>query len=257
MAKKKLVDITDAVGLNQTDKIVINQGGTSKQVLTSILTTDLVNKSTAAVIDTSGVAITDGAFIMYHRKSDNQPVLASWKEWGALQTGGEIADGVLVIQGSKHLVIAPTDTMLPWSSKAASIGTLITDRVIAMADFDGKSKTQAIISSPALGGDNEGFAPKYCSTYSRVNANGQGLSAGKWWLPSVGELMLILGNREKINKCLSVINGATQLNAGVHWSSTESSVPNAWALYLGNGSLYTSTKVATPLRVRSVSAFIV
>lgn len=257
MAKKKLVDITDAVGLNQTDKIVINQGGTSKQVLTSILTTDLVNKSTAAVTDNLGVSITDGAFIMYHRRSDNQPVVASWKEWGALQTGGEIADGVLVIQGSKHLVIAPTDTTLPWSSKAASVGTLITDRVIAMADFDGKSKTQAIISSPALGGDNEGFAPKYCSTYSRVNANGQGLSAGKWWLPSVGELMLILGNKEKINKCLSVINGATQLNAGSHWSSTESSVSGAWHLTIGNGTINTNIKVSTTLRVRPVSAFII
>ncbi len=89
-----------------------------------------------------------------------------------------------------------------------------------------------------------------------MNANGQGLTAGRWWLPSPGELMMIYANMRKINYALSLINGATQLAEAVYWSSTESSATNAWHLGLDNGNANGSPKAATQRQVRPVSAFL-
>ena len=92
--------------------------------------------------------------------------------------------------------------------------------------------------------------------YSRVNANGKGLTAGKWWLPSMGELMMIYANMRKVNYALSLIEGATQLAETWYWSSTEYSATAAWLLYLNNGYALNTTKATYQGRVRAVSAFI-
>lgn len=56
----------------------------------------------------------DGVFIMYHRKSDDYPLMVKPHKWPSLQSSGEIADGVVVVEGGKILVVAPTEASLKW-----------------------------------------------------------------------------------------------------------------------------------------------
>lgn len=193
---------------------------------------------------------------MFHRKSDDYPLCVKPDKWQSYQNSGEIADGVLVSEGGRNIVVAPTDANLYWSSAAVSGGgTTTSDRLTALDDFNGKNNTAAQITHTECQGDN--YAPGFCSLYSRTNANGKGLTAGKWWLPSLGELMLIYSNMRKINHCLSLIAGATQLPEYAHWLSTESSSTLAWGLNFSTGGLNRwNTKVSSRYRVRPVSAFI-
>ena len=203
----------------------------------------------------------DGVFIMYHRKSDDYPLMAKPHKWPSLQSSGEIADGVVVVEGGKILVVAPTEASLKWSSAAISGGGTTTgDRVTAMNDWNGKASTakQVAASTSVAITNTASYAPGYCNLYSRANANGKGLTAGKWWLPSLGEMFMIYANMQKINYCLSLINGATQLAETWYWTSTEISATTAWYLYLGDGGTFGwGTKASTTFRVRPVSAFII
>ena len=206
-------------------------------------------------------AMTDGIFIMCHRKSDNFPIMYKPEFWTAQQTAGEIADGVVVVEGGRLLVVAPTEspTKLYWSSAAvAGGGFTTTDRVAAYNDWTGKTSTAAQIAASTAGAvtNTASYAPGFCNLYSRVNANGQGLTAGKWWLPSMGELMMIFANFNKINYALSLITGAELLGRDVYWSASELSSAHAWYLYLSNGYMNSNAKATNQYRVRAVSAFI-
>ena len=201
-------------------------------------------------------AIEDGVFVMFHRKADDYPLMVKPHLWMSYQTSGEIAEGVVVVEGGKMLVVAPTETALTWSSAAVSGGgTTTSDRVTAFNDWNGKANTAAQIQHEEC--SSESYAPGFCAKYSRVNANGQGLTAGKWWLPSIGELMCIYANMRKINYALSLIEGATPLLESWYWSSTDTGAANAWGLGLLNGYAYPwLNKVTGQCRVRPVSAFI-
>lgn len=219
----------------------------------------------------------DGVFVMYHRSSDGWPLAVRVNDWPSLQSGGQIADGVLLVEGGKHIVIAPTEASagLPWSSKptkatgsdgnVSSKGdgvnisgvTTTGDRLVAFADFTGKANTGAIIKASSTTNitNTEAYAPGFCNKYSRANANGKGLLAGKWWLPSLGELAMIWANFDKINYALSKINGATQLQKTWYWSSTQRSADTAWYVYLSDGFMFGDYKFSQG-RVRPVSAFL-
>lgn len=200
-------------------------------------------------------AMNDGVFIMFHRKSDNYPLAVKPDKWASYQNSGEIAEGVMVVEGGKMLVVAPTEATLYWSSAAVSAGgKTTTDRLTALDDWTGKTSTAAQITHNEC--KTESYAPGFCASYERVNANGKGLTAGRWWLPSLGELMMIYANMRKINYALSLINGATQLAETWYWSSTEYSATYAWLLYLNLGTAGCHTKATNQYRVRPVSAFL-
>ena len=200
-------------------------------------------------------AMYDGVFIMFHRKSDNYPLAVKPDKWASYQNSGEIAEGVMVVEGGKILVVAPTEAALYWSSAAVSAGgKTTTDLETALNDWTGKTSTAAQITHSEC--NTESYAPGFCASYERVNANGQGLTAGKWWLPSLGELMMIYANMRKINYALSLINGATQLAETWYWSSTEYSATDAWGLALYDGNAGGRAKTAGQFWVRPVSAFL-
>ena len=200
-------------------------------------------------------SINDGVFIMFHRNSDNYPLMVKPDKWTSYQNSGEIAEGVVVVEGGKILVVAPTDTALTWSSAAVSGGGVTTsDRVTAMNDWAGKANTASQIKHTEC--SSASYAPGFCAAYSRVNANGKGLTAGRWWLPSLGELFCIYANMRKINYALSLIEGATQLAETWYWSSTEYSATGAWLLSLTNGGASHDAKATSTFRVRPVSAFL-
>ena len=249
---KKLNDnsVTDVTTVNSTDRILM------KDANGKLIPISLANLRNALNEGVSPNAQMDGIFIMYHRKSDNYPLMVKPHKWTSLQSSGEIADGVVVVEGGKILVVAPTETALTWSSAAVSGGgTTTTDRITAMNDWTGKANTTAQVTHAEC--NTSSYAPGYCNLYSRTNANGYGLTAGKWWLPSLGEMMMIYANMTKINYALSLINGADQLQETWYWTSTEYSATKAWYLILSDGYVtYGHAKASGTGRVRAVSAFL-
>lgn len=211
----------------------------------------------------------DGVFIMFHRKRDNFPLAVSVSSWASYQNSGEVAEGVLLVEGGRHLVIAPTEgTDKKWSSKPVSSSdtsgsvqisgvTTTGDRITALNDFAGRANTTAIINGSTSSNvtNTEDYAAGFCNRYSRTNANGKGLTAGRWWLPSIGEMAMIWANFDKINYALSKISGATRLQLTWYWSSTQDSANTAWALYLNDGAMGGTYKFLRG-RVRPVSVFL-
>ena len=212
-------------------------------------------------------AATDGCFVTYHRKSDNWPLAVPYWKWAALEAAGEVADGVLVlIDGQAPIIVSPTGTQLKWSKNAIAVNADTgSDYNKAYVDYSGKTRTAAIMAKGVeLFGEEEEnwtqYAPAWCNAYSRTYDKGDGtmvgIGAGKWWLPSIAELITIWKHKYAINLCLSVISGASPLVESWHWSSTEPSATDAWLLGLSGGSLiYWNTKVTSSGYVRAVAAF--
>ena len=253
MATKKtktLAAVTTVTSMSASQYIPLSDGSGNVTKIT------LANLKASLLGGLNLNAMNDGVFIMFHRKSDDYPLAVKPDKWASYQNSGEIAEGVMVVEGGKILVVAPTEATLYWSSAAVSAGgKTTTDRETALNDWTGKTSTAAQITHNEC--KTESYAPGFCASYERVNANGKGLTAGRWWLPSLGELMMIYANMRKINYALSLINGATQLAETAYWSSTEYSTANAWGLNLGHGNAGGwTTKATTRLRVRPVSAFL-
>lgn len=252
MATKKtktLAAVTTVTSMNTSQYIPLSDGSGNVTKIT------LANLKASLLGGLNLNAMNDGVFIMFHRRSDDYPLAVKPDKWASYQNSGEIAEGVMVVEGGKILVVAPTEATLYWSSAAVSAGgKTTTDRETALNDWTGKTSTAAQITHNEC--KTESYAPGFCASYERVNANGQGLTAGKWWLPSLGELMMIYANMRKINYALSLINGATQLAETWYWSSTEYSAADAWYLYLNDGVAGNLTKATYQGRVRPVSAFL-
>lgn len=251
MAKKTktLGTVTTVTSMNTSQYIPLTDGSGNVTKIT------LANLKASLLAGLNLNAMNDGVFIMFHRKSDDYPLAVKPDKWASYQNSGEIAEGVMVVEGGKILVVAPTEATLYWSSAAVSAGgKTTTDRETALNDWTGKASTAAQITHNEC--KTESYAPGFCASYERVNANGNGLTAGSWWLPSLGELMMIYANMRKINYALSLINGATQLAETAYWSSTECSATHAWNLYLSVGYAGSFTKATSQSRVRPVSAFL-
>lgn len=166
-------------------------------------------------------------------------------------------------------MIAPTEaSSAKWSSEPVSSSdtsgsvqisgvTTTGDRITALNDFAGRVNTTAIINGSTSSNvtNTEDYAAGFCNKYSRTNANGKGLTAGRWWLPSMGEMAMIWANFDKINYALSKINGATKLQTTWYWTSTQGSAYRAWYLNLNDGDMSNFWKFYQG-RVRPVSAFL-
>jgi hypothetical protein len=246
---KKVSAVTPVTTVNSTDKILMADANGK------LIPISLANLKAALNGGVDQNVQMDGVFIMTHRKSDDYPIMYKPHKWTAQQSAGEVADGVVIVEGGKILVVAPTEEAMTWSSAAVSGGgTTTSDRVTAMNDWNGKTNTAAQITHAEC--SSNAYAPGFCHQYSRVNANGKGLTAGKWWLPSLGEMMMIYANMTKINYALSLISGATPLQETAYWTSTENSATSAWYLSLSYGRATNGAKASNALRVRPVSAFI-
>ena len=253
---KKLSGQTTVTTINTDQKFPVTDAN-GKVTLIS-----LANLKAALMAGMNLDSINDGISIMFHRNSDNFPLMVKPYKWPSYQNSGEIAEGVVIVEGGRILVVAPTESssLLTWSSADISGGDTTTgDRVTAMNDWSGKASTAAIIKASKADAvtNTAQYAPGYCNLYSRVNANNKGLTAGKWWLPSLGEMMMIYANMTKINYALSLIAGATPLVEDWYWTSTEYSATFAWCLTLHDSRTGDwLTKASSALRVRAVSAFI-
>lgn len=249
--------------------------GTNFRISKSDLAKAIRNDATGLGGEQSGNrALYDGCFIMFHKQSDGWPLAVPYADWTDYQNGGEEADGVLIVEGGRSLVVAPHEKTCYWSSKKGTatdaVGYSSASRISLLNVWDGKERTTKICtnsSSPFYEESNNAstkntYAPGYCHNYTpHVASNGgakkKGLSAGKYWLPCVAELMMIYTHKYRINAGLALISGANRLSEDWYWSSTEDGVSNAWALLLSNGSLLNGRhKVDNGGKVRPVSVFI-
>lgn len=248
--------------------------GTNFRISKSDLAKAIRNDTTGLGGEQSGNrALYDGCFIMFHNQSDGWPVAVPYADWTNLQNSGEEADGVLIVEGGHSLVVAPHEKSCKWSSKfgdvAADSSYNSAFRVKLLNQWDGKERTSKICevsSSPFYKESNDfatksTYAPGYCYNYTPhfVKSDGtwkKGLSAGKYWLPCVAELMMIYTHKYRINAGLALINGANQLSESWYWSSNEITNSTAWGSSFGSGYLNFGEKVSDSGNVRPVSAFI-
>lgn len=181
----------------------------------------------------------DGIYILYKKSDEGYHRLSSVFDWPTLQNGGQVADGVLVTQGDRWLVVAPNcSAAVNWAATQAAVvsGYNTSSKAEALARWEGKTRTANAVT--ALGSANiEGKALGYANSYSHGS-----IAAGSWWLPSLGELLFIFANKNRINKALSVIAGANLIPDSAHWSSTEYSAATAWLMLFGSGSVSNSHK---------------
>lgn len=163
------------------------------------------------------------------------------------------AVGVWVQEGGKLLIVAKDQVAsTKWATSNVSGGTTAKGREAAIADMAGRANTNTIIST--LGDDAP--AAKYCHEYfpTNVESSDAQFGAGRWWLPSGGELWMIWSHLLEINRIMSVIGGTELNRSQLYWSSTEGSATSAWYLHFTFGHFNFHYKT-NEYSVRPVSAF--
>ena len=246
---KNLKDLPTLSKLGTTNSLLATENATGKSYRMSAA--NLKSELGSISIDD----VMDNVFIMCHRSSDSYPVCYRPSEWAVQEAAGDVATGVLLIDGGRKLVIAPQEKTSTWSTCQVVCGTASSDRLALQELYNGKENCAKILTNTTLAAEGDASAVGWCNAYERINAGGKGLKAGAWWLPSVGELYLMFANFTKINYALSKISGATLLAKAAYWSCTEYSASNAWHLNFSHGSQGYGNKSTTQYRVRPVSAF--
>ena len=242
-------DLPTLSKLGTTNSLLATENATGKSYRMSAA--DLKKELGSISIDD----VMDNVFIMCHRSSDSYPVCYRPSEWAVQEAAGDVATGVLLIDGGRKLVIAPQEKTSTWSTCQVVCGTASSDRLAVQELYNGKENCAKILTNTTLAAEGDASAVGWCNAYERINAGGKGLKAGAWWLPSVGELYLMFANYTKINYALSKISGATLLSKQPYWSCTEVSALVAWSLFFDVGIQGNLTKSAYQFRVRPVSAF--
>ena len=246
---KKLKDLPTLSKLGTTNSLLATENATGKSYRMSAA--DLKKELGSISIDD----VIDNVFVMCHRSSDSYPVCYRPSQWAAQEAAGDVATGVLLIDGGRKLVIAPQEKTSTWSTCQVVCGTASSDRLAVQELYNGKENCAKILTNTTLAAEGDASAVGWCNAYERINAGGKGLKAGAWWLPSVGELYLMFANFTKINYALSKISGATLLAKAAYWSCTEDSAQYAWRLDFGYGGQYGTYKSSDQYGVRPVSAF--
>ena len=246
---KNLKDLPTLSKLGTTNSLLATENATGKSYRMSAA--NLKSELGSISIDD----VMDNVFIMCHRSSDSYPVCYRPSEWAVQEAAGDVATGVLLIDGGRKLVIAPQEKTSTWSTCQVVCGTASSDRLAVQELYNGKENCAKILTNTTLAAEGDASAVGWCNAYERINAGGKGLKAGAWWLPSVGELYLMFANFTKINYALSKISGATLLAKAAYWSCTELSATVAWYLNFSYGYQYDYSKSTGQCRVRPVSAF--
>ena len=164
--------------------------------------------------------------ILYSDKSCDPHVVASKKPIG------------VVFDGAKRLAIALEESRQYWSyPDYFDVPGLsnITSLSAALADWQGKNNTRVVLEYCKANG-------KSCPAFEYVNSyKTEGTIAGDWYLPAMGELNAIYGNKDVLNIALGKIGG-TKLEPDWYWSSSEDSSNGAWRFDLRYGNGYDSSE---------------
>ena len=94
----------------------------------------------------------------------------------------------------------------------------------ATGDWQGKNNTRVVLEYCKANG-------KRCPAFEYVNSyKTEGTIAGDWYLPAMGELNAICGNKDVLNITLGKIGGTKLGVSYYYWSSSEYSSSTAWYL---------------------------
>lgn len=214
------------------------------------------------------MAAFDNLFIAVTRLSDEFPLLIRPDKWVGTysNTTNYHTAGIAVVNGGSHGFVVAKDEYngtKQWGPTGTLVGSAISNRTLAMRDITGQTRTSAIAANSVYSSTD--YAAAWCAAYAQTGESTTSgktaynlRSAGKWWLPSAGELWMIYQNFRKINQLLTLIesqqSGTTmQLQESAYWSSTEYSAGIAWRLNFSGGGFDRDGKTTTD-RVRPVSA---
>ena len=160
--------------------------------------------------------------------------------------------GILLIEDEHQLVVALEDSPenLQWSKDYKLVNRPADSWKDAESDFNGEEYCRNLNS------------PDFPAAYYCLNYNKGGRD---WYLPSIGELWLILRHLEEVQTALSIVGGQKFVtewddndeNAPWYWSSTEYSAKfYTWVLLLDDRDFsFGGNKVDAAYKVRPVSNF--
>jgi hypothetical protein len=142
-------------------------------------------------------------------------------------------------------MVSLVDTQLPWGIMDTDIERTddYINSALAGQDFHGLVNTAAIVSQ--LGTKTE-YAARWC-----FELNASGLTG--WYLPSCGELNLLLSKKQLLNQALEKAGGSRIANTW-HWSSSEGDSNLSWNVNMSGGDNYPADKNASK-RVRAIRKF--
>lgn len=123
-------------------------------------------------------------------------------------------------------------------------------RQLATGNFDGIGNTDKIIATVTVAWQSGAISNTFdAGNYPAVcccrRYHTTGTNAGDWYLPAIGELGYIIYNNQLIGNVLTKINKITNSNGMYLLSSTENSSTHVRTLYLGSGSVNTSSKTSS------------
>ena len=176
--------------------------------------------------------------ILYSDKSCDPNVIASKKPIG------------VVFDRANKLAIGLEESNQYWSTEYFDVPGLsnITSSSAVTADWQGKNNTRVVLEYCKAKGES-------CPAFEYVNSyKTEGTQAGDWYLPALGELNAIYGNKDVLNITLGKIGG-TKLGTNYYWSSSEYSGSSAWYLRFSGGYVGYGSKGSSNLYVRPVLAF--
>ena len=151
------------------------------------------------------------------------------------------------------------DDMIDGKSKSLiDIPTLqnISAETSAKNDFNGQSNSNAVYQYVYVTAPNKDVncAPFYSAHNYKVTE----ADAEKWYLPSLGELILLQKNRDAVNLTLKKIRGVALVDTGStsyntrYWSSTEHSKDYAWFVHMPSGEVNYTWKYASSTLYRPI-----
>ena len=127
-----------------------------------------------------------------------------------------------------------------WSHEQYDIPNLAntTTESLAFSDVNGRSNTLVIKNFYEANNKASTYpVPYYTDQYSTL-----GTKPGDWYLPSVGELMLIYNNKSILNSTLLKLTGSYLPTPWI-WTSSEQSKLNTWSFNMNSGDIYAGSKL--------------
>jgi Tol biopolymer transport system component len=142
-------------------------------------------------------------------------------------------------------IVSLAETQLHWGENSVNL-TGLADHVnanLANLELAGYANT---LSTVAQLGTSTNYAARWCYELQAGGFN-------DWFLPSCGELNLLLNEKNAVNDAL-LKTGATQLSDDWHWASSEGNDTQAWNINLAGGDVYPADKDAVKY-VRAIRKF--
>lgn len=151
-------------------------------------------------------------------------IIFSDKSCGSQLVSGKKAIGV-IFDTTRHLFLSLEAKQIMWCSKNVDVPGLTNMDVTAKLDMNGKSNTQTIVNYAKSSGI--AFpAAQYCKEYKT-----EGTVAGDWYLPSIGEGVMIMQYRNTVENALKA--AGSSLDIRMLWTSTEFNYRFVWLVNNG------------------------